>query len=77
MITADKIQTLMALDTTALTQAIRRAGYKHHTLCDTEFVGLTNGNQFAYKGHRANGDEQVICKVFVSMDPSGHIVADY
>jgi hypothetical protein len=77
MLTAQQVQTLIALTAEDLTKAIRRAGYKKDTLHNTEFVGLTNGGQFAYKAHWIEGGEEKRCMVFASINDLGQVVADY
>lgn len=77
MLTAPQVQTLISLTAEELTQAIRRSGYKKDTLHNTEFVGLTNGNQFAYKAYWIDDGEGKLCKVFATFDSAGYLVADY
>lgn len=77
MITADNVRTLMSLDADYLTRAIQRAGYKGDILYNAKFVGITNAGEFVYSvTYFEDGDERT-CKVFVSMDAAGYIVASY
>ena len=78
MLTATQVRALMALDDDDLTQAIRRAGHKRDTLVDSEFVGLTNGGEFAYKAHYMEHGELVNCHVFATIDTeTGRVLAGY
>lgn len=78
MLTATQVRALMGLDDDDLTQAIRRAGYKKDTLVDSEFVGLTNGGEFAYHAHYMEHGETVNCHVFAKIDTeTGRVLASY
>jgi hypothetical protein len=78
MLTAQQVQELITLTDADLTRAIRRAGYSQDTLYGSEFVGLTNGGQFAYKANWTDSEgDEMVCKVFVSFNDRGQVVADY
>jgi hypothetical protein len=78
MLTAQQVQELIALTDADLTRAIRRAGYRQDTVYDAEFVGLTNGGQFAYRAHWTDSEgEELVCKVFATVNDRGQVVADY
>ena len=76
MITADTLKTITEFDARTLTTLIRKAGYKEDTFTGAKFLGMTNGGQFCfsctYKGEFAD-----VCKVFVYIDETGSIRAEY
>ena len=76
MITAEKLMQLIGLGPKELTALIRKAGYKEDKFLTAEFLGMTNGGQFCYKCLYP-GEFKDICKVFVSMDSTGKIRAEY
>ena len=80
MITAEKIKKLSNLSSAGLTQALTNAGYsKQEFILDREFVGITNGGQFCYKFAYKDSDTGELSngKLFVSINETGLIVADY
>jgi hypothetical protein len=78
MITADTLRRCAYLDTISLENLLRKA-YPTDSLLRSEFLGITNGGQFAYKCayFDSNEDAEDICKVFVWQDNNGELVADY
>ena len=78
MITADKLRLLTNMPPVMLTEGIRESGYKKDKFETSEFLGMSNGNQFVYKASYIEDNEFKECKVFVSYDPStGKVTVDY
>ena len=79
MITADALATLTTFSTKSLERALAVNGYAHASFKTSEFVGITNGGQFAYKATYyddvGTGKDQV-CQVFLTYD-AGTVTADY
>lgn len=81
MITADKVKILTSQTPTGLSQILNHSGYKGCFFKRAEFVGITNGGQFAYKvtyhDDAGTGKEEVD-KVFLSYrNDTGIITADF
>jgi hypothetical protein len=78
MIMPDTLKTLCSFTAPALTRAINIAGYKGDMFDTAEFVGMTNGGQFAYKVTFEEDGRVQKSKVFLTYDPVvGGITADY
>ena len=81
MILADTVKTLTSLTPTSLAQVVQHSGRKDAAFKTADFVGITNGGEFAYKitffDRESTGKDQV-SKVFVRYDTvTGFITADY
>jgi hypothetical protein len=79
MITVDQLRKCAYLSATQIESLIRK-NYPKDTVIQSDFVGISNGNQFCYK--ISYPDEQSknglsYCKVFVYIDSDGNIIADY
>jgi hypothetical protein len=74
MLTADKIQEYINLNTEQLTQLIRKS-YPEDSFLSSKFLGITNGHQFCYsvEYYDTNLEEECQGKVFVGQDGT----ADY
>ena len=66
MITAEKLKILTELGPKGLTVFLERSGYKNVCVKNAEFVGITNGGQFAYKVIHA--EDEKLGKVFITYD---------
>ena len=80
MILADTVKTLTTQTPTGLTQILKASGYTGCFFKQAEFVGITNGGEFAYKViyHDDSGEGEDVGKVFVKYDaPTGMMTADY
>lgn len=78
MITADKLRLLMNMPPIMLTEGIRQSGYKKDKFETSEFLGMSNSNQFVYKASYIENNEFQECKVFVSYDSfTGKVKVDY
>jgi len=77
MISADTIRRCANLDSTALERIIRKS-YREDRVTKSEFLGITNGEQFCYSivYPRYNGIAAT-AKVFVWEGSGGELVADY
>jgi hypothetical protein len=81
LILADTVKTLTSLTPTSLAQVLKHSGHKDAAFKAADFVGITNGGEFAYKitffDRESTGKDQV-GKVFVKYDTvSGYMTADY
>lgn len=78
MIKAEKLQTLINMSPGALTEAIRKAGYKEDKFEISQFLGITNGGDFCYKVEYLEEGEFQETKVFVRYDAANdRISVDY
>lgn len=68
MITADKVKLLTSQTPTGLSQILKHSGYTGCFFKRAEFVGITNGGQFAYRVnyHDDSGEGEAVGKVFLS-----------
>ena len=68
MITADKVKLLTSQTPTGLSQILKHSGYTGCFFKRAEFVGITNGGQFAYRVnyHDDAGTGEAVGKVFLS-----------
>ena len=79
MISADTIRRCAYLHNLTLEAALRKS-YPKDSVLRSEFVGITNGGQFAYKIAYPDQDAKsgmAVTKVFVWQDSNGELVADY
>jgi hypothetical protein len=81
MILADTVKTLTSLTPTSLAQVVQHSVRKDVAFKTADFVGITNGGEFAYKithfDKESTGKDQV-GKVFVKYDTvTGYMTADY
>ena len=79
MILADTVRTLTTLTATSLAQVLKHSGYTGQFFKAAEFIGITNGGEFAY---RVTFDDPAILsqlgqnKVYVRYDaPTGCMTA--
>ena len=78
MITADKLRLLTNMPPVMLTEGIRQSGYKKDKFETSEFLGMSNSNQFVYKVSYIENNEFQECKVFVSYETvTGKVTVDY
>jgi len=78
MILADTVRTLTTLTPTSLTQVLKHSGYTGQFFKRAEFVGITNGGEFAYRVeyHDDSGTGRTFDKVFVRYDAvTGYMTA--
>lgn len=77
MITTEKLQELISLSPSNLTNLVQNNGYKNAVISDVKFLGITNGGQFCYKVvYNLHGEEE-FGKVFVAFNHlTGLITAD-
>jgi len=78
MILADTVRTLTTLTATSLAQVLTHSGHRDRVFTTAEFVGLTNGGEFAYRVTfpDANRDRLGQSKVFVRYDAvTGYMTA--
>ncbi len=79
MISADTIRRCAYLHNLTLEAALRKS-YPKDTVLRSEFLGISNGNQFVYKIDYPDTDTKsgmATTKVFVWEDTNGNLVADY
>lgn len=78
MITPSALKILTSFDCHGLSISINKSGYKKDKFSDSQFVGITNGGQFAYRVEYLEEETVKVAKVFLSYDPaSGKVTADY
>lgn len=81
MITAEVVTQLTTLKPYGLARILATSGYTGASFKSAEFVGITNGGEFAYKvvyfDDAGTGKDEV-GKVFVKYDPTtNRVSADY
>lgn len=79
MITAETLRRCAYLHNLTLEAALRKS-YPKDSVLRSEFLGITNGGQFAYKIVYPDEDAKngmAVTKVFVWEDNNGELVADY
>ena len=78
MITSATLKILCSFTAPELTTAINIAGHKGDMFESAEFVGMTNGGQFAYKVTIHEDGKEQNAKVFLSYDQAeDKILANY
>lgn len=81
MITAETLKQLTTIDKYALSRVLHISGYTGASFKSAEFVGITNGGEFAYKVvyfDDAGTGKDAVGKVFVKYDPTtNQVSADY
>jgi hypothetical protein len=78
MILADTVRTLTTLTATSLAQVLAHSGHRGRVFAKAEFVGITNGGEFAYRviWPEADSDQLSPSKVFVRYDAAtGYMTA--
>jgi hypothetical protein len=78
MILADTVRTLTSLTATSLAQVMTHSGYRDSVFKSAEFVGITNGGEFAYRVTFDDPESNKLgqSKVYVRYDaPTGLMVA--
>ncbi len=78
MILADTVRTLTTLTPTSLAQVLAHSGHRDRLFKTAEFVGITNGGEFAYRvtWPDADRDRAGQSKVFVRYDAvTGYMTA--
>lgn len=68
---------LLNLNANDLARIARSSGYKDANFTDCEFVGITNGGEFAYKATYLEERKKEFTKLYVWRDAAGNYVADY
>jgi len=79
MISADMIRRCAYLHNLTL-EGLLRKEYPNDSVLRSEFLGITNGGQFAYKIVYPDEDAKngmAVTKIFVWENGSGELVADY
>jgi hypothetical protein len=79
MITVDTLRKCSWLDSATLESLIRK-NYPKDRVVKAEFVGITNGGQFAYNVGYPDDESKSgmsFCKMYVWLDSDGKFVADY
>ena len=75
MITADVLKTLISFSTGALNRAV---GNEEKGFLRSEFVGITNGGQFAYSATYLEDGKERNTKVFLNYNHAeGSVSVDY
>jgi hypothetical protein len=81
MITAETLKQLTTMGSYSLSRLLAVSGYTGASFKTAEFVGITNGGEFAYKVvyfDEAGTGKDEVGKVFVKYDPTNNQVsADY
>ena len=79
MLSADTIRQCAYLDSTTLESVLRKS-YTKDSVLRSEFLGISNGEQFVYKIVYPDEDAKsgmAVTKVFVWQGSNGELVADY
>lgn len=77
MLLKHNVAELLNLGAYGLTRIARSSGYKDANFTDCEFVGITNGGEFAYKATYTEDGRKAFTKLYVRRDDAGNYVADY
>lgn len=77
MLLKHHVNELVNLDASGLARIARSSGYKDANFTDCEFVGITNGGEFAYKATYLEDRREEFTKLYVWRDAAGNYVADY
>ena len=79
MTPAAKIQEIITMNASQLTEAIRKAGYKRDRFEESEFLGLTHGGEFCFAVKYFDEDDTLQqTKVFVRyISATGETLVDY
>ncbi len=77
MLLKQHVNELVNLNAEQLARIARSSGYKDAKFTDCEFVGITNGGEFAYKATYFEDGAYDFTKVYVWRDTAGNYVADY
>ncbi len=77
MLLKQHIEELLAMDADKLARIARQSGYKDAKFTECEFVGITNGGEFAYKATYFEDGAYDFTKLYVWRDTAGNYVADY
>lgn len=74
MILADTLKVLTTMGPTALAQVLKHSGFTGQSFKAAEFVGITNGGEFAYKVEYYDDSDtgRTFDKVFVKYDQTNH-----
>jgi hypothetical protein len=80
MVNADKVRVAIELDKNDLARMLSRSGYSGLSFNSSQFLGITNGNEFCYSVQfysEAGTDRQEQAKVFVRCNnATGDFVAE-
>jgi hypothetical protein len=71
MILADTVRLLTTMTATTLSQVLEHSGHKGRFFKSAEFVGITNGGEFAYRvtyPDEPGANKEAVGKVFVNYD---------
>jgi len=76
MILADTLKVLTTMTPVGLAQVLKASGFTGQSFKSTEFVGITNGGEFAYRVeyHDDSGTGRTFDKVFVRYDQRNHAI---
>ena len=77
MLLKQHVNELVNMDAAGLSKITRHTGYKDANFATCEFVGITNGGEFAYKASYYEDGAYDFTKLYVRRDPAGNYVADY
>ncbi len=77
MLLKSHVNELVNLNAEQLARIARASGYKDAKFTDCEFVGITNGGEFAYKASYFEDGAYDFTKLYVWRDTAGNYVADY
>ncbi len=77
MITAENVVKLSTLKAKDLDIAMKNSGYSGERPMDCTFLGITTGGDFCYKFTYRDDESWSYGKVFVNINATGKIVAEY
>ena len=77
MLLKEQVNELVNLNAARLSSIARQTGYKDANFRTCEFVGITNGGEFAYRASYYEDGREQFTKLYVWRDTAGNFVADY
>jgi len=77
MLLKQHVVELLNMDAAGLSKITRHTGYKDANFATCEFVGITNGGEFAYRASYYEDGIEQFTKLYVWRDAAGNYVAEY
>ena len=77
MLLKEHVNELVNLDAAGLSRIARQTGYKDSNFDTCEFVGITNGGDFAYKAAYKEDGAEHLTKLYVWRDTAGNYIAEF
>lgn len=77
MLLKAQVNKLVNMDAAGLSRIARDSGYKDANFLGCEFVGITNGGEFAYRASYYEDGREQFTKLYVWRDTAGNFTAEY